>query len=180
MERSHWQTQDRRTIYSTKFLTLFEDTVKLPNGQIIDDYSVVKKPDGVIVVATDSDNNLLVLEEYKYAVDQYLLGLPAGHIEPNLTTLDNAKKELLEETGYSSDEFEQIGILYDYASKDMQTTYVFRAKNVIKQTYTAHEDTETISSFQLVPIPIIKQQIAAGLWKSAEKIAAITLSAILN
>jgi ADP-ribose pyrophosphatase len=179
MEHSHWQTLERRTIYSTKFLTLFEDTVKLPNGHIINDYSVVKKPDGVIVVATDTNNNLLVLEEYKYAVDQYLLGLPAGHIEPNLTPPENAKKELLEETGYSSDEFEQVGILYDYASKDMHTTYVFRAKNIVKLADTAHEDTETINNFQLVPISTIKQQITDGLWKSAEKIAALGLSGLL-
>jgi 8-oxo-dGTP pyrophosphatase MutT (NUDIX family) len=179
MHQPHWERLDRKTIYSTKFLTLFEDTIKLPNGKILDDYTVVKKPDGVIIVATDTDNKLLVLEEYKYAIDDYLLGLPAGHMEPEQSPIENAKRELIEETGYQSEDFEQIGILYDYASKDMHKNYIFRVKNAVKRSKTTHEDSEIIS-LQLLDITTVKQQIRDNIWKSSEKIAALALSGLLD
>jgi hypothetical protein len=49
----HWQRLDRKTVYDSKFLKVYEDRVKLPNGAEIDDYTVVEKPSIVMVVATD-------------------------------------------------------------------------------------------------------------------------------
>lgn len=166
------------TILSSSHLKVYSDKIRLPNGQVIKDYTVIEKPSGVIIVATDKNNNLIYLKEYKYAVDKILLTLPAGKIEDNLSIIDNAKKELLEETGYMGNDFKEIITLYEYPTKDLHKSYVVRAKNVIKVASPSHEPTEEIEVI-VKPIAKIKNQIKLGKWKIGVVVAALVLTDIL-
>ena len=77
-ESKSWKLIERKTVYDTKFMSLHEDVIELPNGKTIDDYSVVEFHDVVIIVATDENGNLVTMREYKYAVDETMTVLPAG------------------------------------------------------------------------------------------------------
>jgi hypothetical protein len=89
-----WERLDRKTVLNSKFMSVYVDTVKLPNGSIIDDYSVVSLPSGVIVVATDIEGRLIAQYEYKYAIDKTILNLPSGSVENGMSPVDVAKNEL--------------------------------------------------------------------------------------
>jgi len=95
-----WERLKRTTLVDTPFLKVFSDVIRLPDGSLIDDYTVTKKRDVVIIVATNPEGKVLIQEEYRYAVDQTLLSLPAGQIDENETPVKAAVRELLEETGY--------------------------------------------------------------------------------
>lgn len=56
-----WKRLKRTTLVDTKFLKVYADKVELPNGEIIDDYTVVEKPDYIIVIAVDELGNLITL-----------------------------------------------------------------------------------------------------------------------
>lgn len=149
----HWKRLDRRTVYQTKYLSVFEDTVQFPEGSVADDYSVFTVPDGVVVVATDSDGKLIALEEYKYAIDQVILNVPAGTFEEGEDAVAVATRELREEAGYQSDDVSLVRVLYnDYPSKSTHRIYIVRAKNAYKVADAAHESTETIGSVQLLDV----------------------------
>jgi ADP-ribose pyrophosphatase len=178
MDSISWKLLERKTAYSSKFVTVYEDKVELPNGTIIDDYTVVEKPSIVMVVATDTANNLLVVREYKYGAGETLLALPAGHKKKDEQPLDAAKRELLEETGYGAGDFEDMGVIYDYPSKDIHKVFVIRAKNVEQVQGTQHEETENIR-YELIDIPKLKAQITAHEWKASSALASITYSGIL-
>jgi len=137
-------------LLDTKFLKVFEDTVNLPSGDIFDDYSVITLPNGVVIVATDIDGKLITQFEYKYAIDKVILNLPSGGVEDGETPLEAATKELLEETGYSSDDLELIQTVYEYPSKLDHVLYIVRAKNAVKVKESAHEVTESISKVHLI------------------------------
>lgn len=173
-----WKLLDRKKVYGSKFVNVYEDKVELPNGSVIDDYTVIEKPSIVMVVATDKNNNVIVLREYKYAAGETLLSLPAGHKKKDEQPIDTAKRELLEETGFSGDEFEELGVLFDYPTKDLHKVYVVRAKNVIKRGDTEDEETETIS-YQLITVDELKNQIKNKEWKGSSALASLTLSGIL-
>jgi ADP-ribose pyrophosphatase len=147
----HWERQARKTVYDTKYTKVYEDTVLLPNGTVIDDFSVVSFPNGVTVVATDENDQLITMLEYKYAVDDVVLNLPAGSIEPGEEPVDVARRELREEAGYESDELELVKTLYnDYPSKATHLIYIVRAKNARKVGDPKRESTETMGEVRLI------------------------------
>lgn len=146
----NWLLLKRKKIYETKHAVLFSDDVQLPNGEIIKDYSVVSFPDGVVVVATDTDNNLIAITEYKYAIDKTILNLPSGTAEDGLEIKEIAKKELLEETGYTSDDIEIISEIYEYPSKLTHRLHIVRITNAHKVSRVDHETSEQIGQVLLL------------------------------
>lgn len=173
-----WKFIERKKVYGSKFVNVYEDRIELPNGSIIDDYTVIEKPSIVIVAATDKQNNIIILREYKYGAGETLLTLPAGHKKDNETPIDTAKRELLEETGYREGIFEEIGILCDYPTKDIHKVYVVRAKNVIQKATEQHEKTESIT-YHLISKKELKKQIQNKEWKASSALAALALCGML-
>lgn len=175
---ANWKLINRKVGYDSRFVTVYEDEVELPNGTKIPDYTVVKKPDFTMIVATDPQGKVVLIREYKYAIDQEVWTLPAGHIEKEEAILENASKELREETGYTAENFEEVGIMHDYPSKDCHKMHVIRATNITKGE-TAHEDTESISAIQLFSPDEIKEMISRGEFKASAVIAALVIAEIL-
>lgn len=145
-----WERKTRRVVLDTPYMRVYEDSVCLPGGKIIDDYTVVTMPSGVVIVGTDCDNKLIAHYEYKYAIDKTILNLPSGSVEEDEPILVTAARELLEETGYESNELELIQTLYEYPSKADHLVHIIRAKNAKKVTDAVHEATESISSVCLL------------------------------
>lgn len=146
----HWERLDRVTLLDSKFMKVYQDTVKLPTGDVFDDYTVASLPSGVVVVATDTEGRLITQFEYKYAIDKVILNLPSGSVEDGLSPLEVAAKELLEETGYASSELELIQTTHEYPSKLDHKVYIVRAKNAIRVKEPEHESTESISEVHLI------------------------------
>lgn len=153
-----WERTKRTVKYQTSHMSVYEDVVVLPNGHVIDGFSVVSVRNGVVVVAKDQSGDLIVVKEYKYAIDKDILVLPAGGIEDGDSPIQAAKKELLEETGYSGGEIELITAYNDYPSKMTHTTYVVRMTNVQKISDAEHEDTEEITDINALPVSEITPQ----------------------
>lgn len=155
---------------------MWEDSVRLPNGTVIDDYSGVNLPNGILILATDEDNNLITFREYKYAVNDTILTFPAGGIGKDEDPIEAAKRELLEETGYESSEFELITKLYSYPSKIVHADYIVRAKNAKKVKDIHHEATESIGDVELIPVRDIYQAIKDGKFSTSYAVAAIAVA----
>lgn len=134
----------------TKFIKVYQDTVRVSSGAIFDDYTVATLPSGVVIVATDTEGRLITQFEYKYAIDRVILNLPSGSVEHGHTPLETAAIELLEETGYESNELEFIQTTHEYPSKLDHELHIIRAKNAVKVKEAAHEATESISEVHLI------------------------------
>ena len=89
------------TIYTGRVVTLRIDTVRLPDGQTTQ-REVVAHRGAVAVVPFLDDNTILMVKQYRRAVDQVLLEIPAGTLEPGEPSEDCARRELEEETGYTA------------------------------------------------------------------------------
>ncbi len=172
----HWKRLNRETLLDSPYMKVWQDTIKLPSGRIVDDYSVAALPNGVIVVATDENDNLIMFDEYKYAVDATVLTFPAGGIDEHESPMVAAARELLEETGYESNDLELLAELYVYPSKIKHTNYIVRAKNAKQVANADYEDTETISETQLIPTTQLREMRKSGKFNTTYLLAALALA----
>src|ERR1041385_1573711 len=72
-------------------------------------YYTLKLPDYASVVAVTEEGRVLIVRQYRPAVDRYTLELPSGIVDPGETPAQSAGRELLEETGYQAGEIEVLG-----------------------------------------------------------------------
>jgi ADP-ribose pyrophosphatase len=107
--------------------------------------------------------------------DEVMWSLSAGCLNGSETPLVAAKKELLEETGYSG-EFEYIGELYEYPTKLNHRTHVVRARNIKKQSDSKYESTEWIEEVGFIPVDEIREMIKTQEIKTAVIISALYMS----
>jgi ADP-ribose pyrophosphatase len=90
---------------------------------------VVRHPGGSVVVAI-VDGQALCVEQYRPAVQEVLLELPAGRPEDGESPSDTAKRELLEETGYEAAHLQSLVSFYNVPCFSDSTTHVFLASGV--------------------------------------------------
>lgn len=147
-----WKCLNSKYLINSKWLKVRKDEVELPNGLIMDDYFVIEKKNVALIVAMDKEERVILKKEYRYAIDKELIELPGGTCENESDNpLDVAKRELLEETGYKSDNWGFLGMLYDYPTKDTNTVSVYVAKNIYKVAEQELDISEEII-FDFVPI----------------------------
>lgn len=129
------------------FFKVQEDLLLLENGQAYSYYSLLLPPFSVMVLAFTPDNQLLLTKEYRHPTKKVLLGCPGGIVDEGEDPLMAAKRELLEETGYSATHFEMMGSSYPFPGVTSQKTFYVLAKGAYFLEAPKPEDTEYIDSF---------------------------------
>ncbi|WP_224268076.1 NUDIX hydrolase [Haloprofundus salinisoli] len=107
-DRLEWETTDSRIDYSCPGFDIRMDDVRLPDGTKTE-FHYVDEPPAVVILPFTPDGDVVLVEEWRQAVDHVNRGLPAGGTEPeddNLTTA--ARRELAEETGYEAQSMERF------------------------------------------------------------------------
>lgn len=146
-----WKKLSSTQVVHNKWVKLRKDTVKLPNGIILDDYYLFEKNDVALIVAVDEQNCIILKKEYRYPVNEVLYELPGGMIEEGEDPLETAKRELLEETGNISNDWKQLMCGYDYPTKDTNCVYIFLAKNVKKA---ANQKLDISENIEMEKVPL--------------------------
>jgi len=75
-------------------------------------YYSLKLPDYTSLIALTDDRRILLVRQYRPAVERYTLELPSGLVDPGESAAEAARRELLEETGYEAGEVEVLGRLF--------------------------------------------------------------------
>ena len=125
------------------------DRVALTNGE----HSlreVVEHPGGVTILAIDENGFAFCVRQYRYAMSEHLLELPAGKLEPGENPLDCAKRELSEETGISAGNFVSLGKIYPSPGYCQETIYIYLASGL--QYGVAHPDENELLDVEKIHI----------------------------
>ena len=150
MER--WKTEQTETLLDTPWVKVRRDRVVLPNGVKMDDFYAITIREASAIVALDEGGNLILKREYRYCYDRELLENPAGAFNDGETDpLVVAKRELLEETGYSSDHWEYLGPTVESSAKMTNTMHIFLARDCRKVAGQRLDETEELT-VELVPM----------------------------
>ena len=160
MER--WEREQTETLLDTPWVKVRRDSVRLPNGVRIDDFYAITIRDASAVVALDEEGNVILKREYRYCYERELLEIPAGAFEPGETDpLLVAKRELLEETGYVSDDWEYFSPTVESSAKMTNFMHLFLARNCRKVAQQQLDETEALT-VELVPLERAVDMVMRG------------------
>ncbi len=105
-----WKTKSRQTVLEQRpWLVVENHTVELPDGRLIPDWPWIITPDYVNVVALTEDKRFLCFRQVKYGLEGTTLGIVGGFVEEREAPIQAARRELLEETGYESEDWVPLG-----------------------------------------------------------------------
>src|SRR5258708_32981468 len=97
---SKWKVLSSKYGFDTPWFKVLLETVELPNGKVVEDFSMWAERDVVFLFAITKDNKIPLVKQYKHGAQEELIEFPAGYIDKNETPEIAARRELLEETGY--------------------------------------------------------------------------------
>lgn len=98
----------RELVYHGAIVDFYKDTVQVPNGNVVK-WDFIKHQGAAAVVPVREDGKILMVRQYRNALDRYTLEIPAGGLNgPDEPTSDAAARELQEETGYAGGSLELL------------------------------------------------------------------------
>ncbi|MBB6611168.1 NUDIX hydrolase [Pontibacter sp. Tf4] len=157
-----WKTLKSEMVVDEKWYRLRRDEVELPNGVVLDDYYVSVRPDVVLTFPVTDDGQVIFVRQYKHAAGNVFIELPGGVIDDHeQNPAEAARRELLEETGYTSDNMELLLEVIDNPTKDTNKIYFYLARNAYKVAEQNLDETENIEVLH-VPVKEVEQMVLSG------------------
>ncbi len=158
-----------------KWYKVRKDTVEIKPGKVIDYYVGVFE-DVAMILAITPDNKVPLVLQYKHGIGDIITELPAGMIDEGEDPLEAAKRELREESGYTSDDWQVLGRFSRSPGKSRGgNVYLYFAQNAEKaseQEFDENEDIEVI----LKPFPEALQMAKSGELQGIDTVLALLLA----
>jgi ADP-ribose pyrophosphatase len=130
-----WRILDRRRVFAGgPIREIAVETIELPDGRIIPDYYQIQLPDYVLIFAELTDGTVPMLRQYRHGLRRVCLAFPGGAIETGESPLEAAERELREELGCVSGDWELLGSLVTNANQHCNTAHLYRARRVERVT----------------------------------------------
>ncbi len=172
---SSWKKLESEIVHKNPYFKVTKDKVKKPNGNG-GEYFSLNLPPCVIIVPLTNDNCVYFIRTERYTTNLTHYELPHGSSD-NEDVLVAAKRELQEESGLVSKNWEEIGIQEVANGWTGQLSYVFIAKNVTK-TDLNQKASEGITQIKKVTLKNALEMIGNGEITESNSIAALTLAAV--
>jgi ADP-ribose pyrophosphatase len=144
-QEEKWEVLGRKVVLQHPFVDVTMETVRLPSGQVIDDWPIVDARDYALVVVENEAGQLLVLEGYKHGLGCSSWQVVGGYMEEGEEPEATARREMLEEAGYTSDHWQPLGSFVVDGNRRVSTAYLFLARHARPAARIASDDLEQVS-----------------------------------
>lgn len=126
-------------IFTGKVLALDVETVELPDGNL-NTREIIRHPGAVAILPIDENGNIIMVRQFRKALDQSILEIPAGKLELNEDSLDCAKRELIEEVGKSASYWSLLLSVWSAPGFTDEKIHIYLAKDFQETIGTPDED----------------------------------------
>ena len=118
-----------KKIYSGRVIQLTLDTTVLPNQETVE-LEIVHHPGGAAIVVVNDQNQVCLIKQYRYVVQDWIWELPAGKIDNKEDPLETARRELMEETGVLANKWRSIGTYLSSPGVFKEVVHLYLAQNI--------------------------------------------------
>lgn len=174
-----WVIKKECLEYTTKIFKLFKRDMKLLSENHEATFYAFKMPDWVNIIALTNNDEIILVEQFRYGTLKPTLELPGGIIDPGELPAEAAARELLEETGYSGSSIENLGKVSSNPAIQNNYTYTILIKNCTKQT-TQHLDENERINIHKMPFKDYLNLVANGTINHALIVAATAKYLLYN
>ena len=167
-----WELKKSDYLIKEKWLKVRANTYVNHNDEIVSPYYIFDYPDWVNIVAITVDNHLVVNRQYRPGLDQICLELPSGWVDKGESSLQAARRELLEETGCHAQEFIHTGSVSVNPATHNNLNHCYLAlgaERIVCQNLDFEEDIEN----ELIPLDKVRELVAEGKFIQSLHVASI-------
>lgn len=169
-----WTVESSEYIHQLPWFTVRKDDVRMANGGHIPDYFIFEYPDWINVVAVTTDNQLVLIRQYRHGIAGVHYELCAGVVDPGEEPLAAAQRELLEETGFGGGTWQPLMTLSANPGTHANLTYAFLATDVELKQKPHLESTEEIT------VHVVSIERALAIIETGGMMQALHISPLLK
>ena len=132
MEKPLWRRRSSTYLIESPHLRIRSDEVELPNGVVLPNYYVRESLGFVMIFALTPAREVVLVRQYRYGIDEVIIELPAGSIDPGEDPLACAQRELTEETGYTAARWEPLCVVPAEPVRSNSYVHAFLAFDAVR------------------------------------------------
>jgi len=164
----------RQPIYKGKIVDLSLDRVRLPGGRTCE-LELIRHPGAAAVVPVDADGSVLLVRQYRYAADGWLLEVPAGKLDGAERPEACALREVEEETGHRVNELAPLGWIFTTPGFTDEKIWLYLATGLAPTRQDLQED--EVLTVERMPLGRAVRMAETGEIRDAKSICALLRAA---
>jgi len=162
-------------LHEGRVFSLVTENVTLENGVTID-LDIIRHPGASAIVPLTENKTLLMIRQYRHAVGDFIWEIPAGTLDPGEIPIDCAKRELIEETGFSANTWQKLGEITPLPGYSDERIHIFFATDLspVRQNL----DRDEILQVHEVPFDEALKMVQRGEIEDAKTLSGLFMASL--
>ena len=161
------------TLHQGRVFNLVKENYTLENG-VTSDMDFIQHPGAAAMVPMLNNAEVVLIKQYRHAVREFIWEIPAGTLDPGESPIACARRELIEETGYSATDWHQLGTITPLPGCSDERIHIFLASDL--KPAEQHLDDDEMLNVHPVKFNAALQMILAGEISDGKTISGLFLA----